>query len=92
MKKMSIFFLSFFALNCSIAIVIAQQKKELSSKVDTSIIICYSESTSYYHKSASCPSISKCNNFQKVSLEDAVNKYHRMPCKKCAQIQSTQTH
>ena len=92
MKKFFALFLFFFlALICFFEVT-AQQRKESASKVDTSILICYSESTSYYHKSAACPSISKCNNMQKVSLEDAINKYHRTACRNCVQIQATKAH
>ena len=92
MKKFLTLFVFFFCVIPHFFEVYAQQRKESASKADSSILICYSESTSYYHRSASCPSISKCNNLQKVSLEDAINKYHRTACKKCAQLQSVQAH
>ena len=92
MKNFLPFFIFCFGVLTCFFEVNAQQRKESASKVDTSILICYSESTSYYHKSATCPSISKCNNMQKVSLEDAINKYHRTACRNCAQIQSTKAH
>jgi len=93
MKKFLQLFMFYFFFVISFHIGISgQQKKETSAKPDTSILICYSESTSYYHKSPSCPSISKCNNMQKVSLDDAINKYHRTACRNCVLNQSTKAH
>jgi len=92
MKKFFTLFIFFFLVLTCFFELNAQQRKESASKVDTSILICYSESTSYYHRSASCPSISKCNNMQKVSLEDAINKYHRTACRNCVQSQSPKAH
>ena len=76
----------------SIATIFAQQQKGYNNKADNLVFICYSQSTDYYHKSINCASLDKCNNLQKVTQDDAVNKYHRRPCKKCTQPQSSQAH
>lgn len=37
----------------------------------------------YYHADDKCTGEKKGEKFTKVTLDDAINKYHRKPCPKC---------
>lgn len=68
----------------AVSFVVAQEKKGAHNNNDSLVFICYSQSVEYYHKSASCSSLAKCNILEKVTEADAEKKFHRKPCSSCS--------
>jgi len=41
------------------------------------------DKTGYYHADTKCTGEKKGDKYTKVTLDDAINKYHRKPCPMC---------
>lgn len=54
------------------------------SSGETKVWICTGSSAYTYHSRRNCSGLSNCKgSIKQVTLEEAVKKYHRRPCKKC---------
>jgi len=56
------------------------------NKVETYVYICDSRTAYAYHSSENCRGLNRCNHkLLKITLSEAINIYHRKPCKICEQ-------
>lgn len=55
-----------------------------SNNKETYVYLCMGKKSKRYHKTDKCKGLSRCSTQIKVvTLQDAVKKYKRTPCKKC---------
>lgn len=53
-------------------------------KIETYVYICDSRTAYAYHSSENCSGLNRCSHkILKITLDEAINKYHRKPCKIC---------
>ena len=88
MKRFLIAFLFVFAFNFSPLTTAGSKVDQVPAQQETYVWICTGGSAYAYHSRSSCSGLNNCQGrIIKVTEREAIEKYHRRPCKRCYKVQ-----
>jgi len=84
MRKIIVLVLLFIFTTSANVISACSNNSNGTEQTQTYVYICNSSGAKVYHSSPNCRGLNRCSHgVIKVTLDEAVNKYGRRPCKVC---------